>query len=278
MGRGFSKVEGIDYDETFAPISRYYSIISILALSAQMGWSIHQMNVNIVLNNGMIEEEVYIEQPKGFETFDRESHVYRLKRALYGMKQAPHAWYTRIDSYFTSDEKLIKYFKEDLARDFEMKDMGRIHYFLGMEVRQGDGELFVSQGKYANEILRRFRMESSKPMEASLADMYYAVNHLSQVMVRPIKLYWKVAKHVLRYLRGTNQFGLWYIPTKGVNLQGFTDADWAGSPFDRKSTSGGIFSIGLATFSWYNRKERSIALSLAETEYMDASEASCESI
>ena len=73
-------------------------------------------------------------------------------------------------------------------------------------------------------------------------------------MVRPTKLYWKAVKHVLRYLRGTTQFGLWYKQTKGVKLQGFTDADWVGSPYDRKSTLGGIFSIGLDAVSWYNRK------------------------
>ena len=84
--------------------------------------------------------------------------------------------------------------------------------------------------------------------------MFYAVNYLSQVMFRHTKLYWKVAKHVLRYLRGTSKYGLWYKKTKGVKLQGFSHADCAGSPFDRKSTSGGIFSIGSAIFSWYNRK------------------------
>eukprot|EP00253_Pinus_taeda_P018079 PITA_18079 len=231
----------------------------------------------------MIEEEVYIEQLKGFETFDRESHVCQLKRALYGLKQALHAWYTRIDRYFTrlgftkseadanvyhivvegklliivlyvddlilaSDDHLIKSFKEDLAREFEIKDMGIMHYFLGI-IWQGDGDLFMSQGKYANEILKRFRMESRKPMETPLA-----VNHLSQAMVRPTKLYWKVAKHVLRYLRGTSQYGLWYIRTEEVKLQGFTDATWAGSPSNRKSTSRGIFSIGSTIVSWYNRK------------------------
>jgi len=101
VARGFSQVEGIDYDETFAPIARYSSIIPILALLAQMGWKIHHMDVNITFLNVMIEEEVYIEEHEGFETFDRESHVCRLKRALYGLKQAPRAWYTRIDKYFT---------------------------------------------------------------------------------------------------------------------------------------------------------------------------------
>ena len=73
-------------------------------------------------------------------------------------------------------------------------------------------------------------------------------------MVQPTKLFWKAVKHVPRYLRGTSQFGLWYIWTKGVKLQGFTDADWAGSPSDQKSTSGGIFNLGSAAVFWYSRK------------------------
>ena len=151
------------------------------------------MDVKTTFLNGNIDEEVYIEQPEGFETFDRESHVCRLKGALYGLNQAPHAWYTRIDNYFTrlgftkseadanlyhimvegkpliivlyvddlilTGDDLIQSSKEDLAREFEMKDMGLTHYFLGMEVWQKDGEVFLSQGKYANEILKRFHME-----------------------------------------------------------------------------------------------------------------------
>ena len=83
-------------------------------------------------------------------------------------------------------------------------------------------------------------------------------------MFKQTKLYWKKAKYVLRYLRGTTQFGPWYRRREGVKLQGFTDADWAGSPSDRKSTLGGIFSIGSTIVSWYNNKKRSVALSLAE--------------
>ena len=97
----FSQVEEIDYDETTIVIVRYSSIISILALSSQMGWNIHQMDVKTTFLNEMIEEEVYIKKPRGFETFNCESHVFRLNKALYGLKQETHAWYTRIDSYFT---------------------------------------------------------------------------------------------------------------------------------------------------------------------------------
>ena len=144
-----------------------------------MVWKIHQMDVKKTFLNGMIEEEVYIEKPKGVDSFNRESHVCILKRALYGLKQAHCASHTRIINYFTklhftkseadanlyhivvegkllfivlyvydliltNDEKIIKSFTEDLAREFEMKDLTLMHYFLGMEVWQGDEELFVS--------------------------------------------------------------------------------------------------------------------------------------
>jgi len=101
VARSFSHVEGINYNETFSLVARYSSIRSMLALSAQMGWKIHQMDVKTVFLNGKIKEEVYIEQLESFETFDHELHVCQLKRDLYGLKQAPRAWYTKIDSYFT---------------------------------------------------------------------------------------------------------------------------------------------------------------------------------
>eukprot|EP00253_Pinus_taeda_P007144 PITA_07144 len=242
VSRGFSQVEGIDYDETFAFVARYPSIRSILALSTQMGWKVHHMDVKTTFLNGEIEEEVYIEQPEGFETFNRESHVCQLKRALYGLKQAP----------VLGDDQLIKYCKEDLAREFEMKDMDLMHYFLGMEVWQRDGEVFVSQGKYVNEILRCFHMEMCKPMETPLTGNWRKEDATSaqSSYCSQTKLFWKVEKHVLRYLRGTTQYGLWYRRTKGVKLQGFTYADCAGSPLDRKSTSGGIFNLRSVAISW----------------------------
>ena len=92
VARGFSQIEGINYEETFAPVARYSSIWTILALSTQMGRHIHQMDVKTVFLNGVIEEEVYIEQLKGFEIFSSDSYVCRLKRALYGLKQEPRAW------------------------------------------------------------------------------------------------------------------------------------------------------------------------------------------
>eukprot|EP00253_Pinus_taeda_P036175 PITA_36175 len=146
----------------------------------------------------------------------------------------------------------------------------------------------AEKGKYAWEILEKFNMHGCKPVDTPLPgdwrkkdatsaevvdatvyrqlvgslmylvnkrpDICYDINQISQVMVKPTKLFWKAGNHVLRYLRGTSGYGLWYRQEDEVKLCGFTDADWAGSPTDRKSTSGGIFSIGLTTVSWYSRK------------------------
>eukprot|EP00253_Pinus_taeda_P033735 PITA_33735 len=183
---------------------------------------------------------------------------------------------------------MIRSYKEDLAREFEMKDTGLTHYFLGLEVRQGHGELFISQGKYANEIHQRFRMDRCKRMETPLTtnrrkedatlDMCFAVNQSSQTMVRPTKLFWRATKNVLWYLRGITQFILWYRWTKGVKLCGITDVDLEGILWDRKSTSSGIFSVGSPTISWYIRKQMFVSLISVEAEYMDASQEACETI
>jgi hypothetical protein len=93
VAHGFSQKEGIDYEETFSPVARYTSIRTIIALATKMKWKLHQMDVKTSFLNGVIEKEVYIEQPQGFEVEDRKTHVCRLKKDLYGLKQAPRAWY-----------------------------------------------------------------------------------------------------------------------------------------------------------------------------------------
>jgi hypothetical protein len=169
VARGFSQKEGIDYEETFSPVAIYTSIRTIMALAAKMKWKLHQMDVKTIFLNDVIEEEVYIEQPPGFEVQDMKTHVCKLKKALYGLKQAPRAWYGRIDSFLmslgftkskvdpnlyfkivddgpvilllyvddlflTGEEKLIIDCKKKLSIEFEMKDLGPMHYFLGLEV------------------------------------------------------------------------------------------------------------------------------------------------
>ena len=141
MARVFSQKEGIDYEETFAPIARYTSIRTILALAAKMKWKVHQMDVKTTFLNGVIEEEVYVEQPQGFEIHDHESHVCRLKKALYGLKQAPRAWYGRMDNFLMS----LSFTKSKADSNLYYKVEGDIHVLLLLYVNDlfltGDEEL-----------------------------------------------------------------------------------------------------------------------------------------
>jgi hypothetical protein len=203
MARGFSQKEGEDFDETFALVARYTSIRSIISLVASMGWNLHQMDVKTAFLNGAIEEEVYIEQPQGFEAHSKDTHIFRLNKALYGLKQAPRAWYAKMDNYLTrlgfskshadpnlyykvmdnapvilllyvddlfitGEESLIIQCKKDLASEFDMKDLGLMHYYLGIEVWQKRGEVFLGQGKYAIKILKKFRMMDCKSMDTPM--------------------------------------------------------------------------------------------------------------
>eukprot|EP00253_Pinus_taeda_P023759 PITA_23759 len=293
VARGFSQVEGVDYEETFAPVARYTSICSIISIAAEMGWKIHQMDVKTAFLNGFIQEEVYIEQPQGFEVHGKESHVCRLKKAVYGLKQAPRAWYSRIDTYLQgmgfTKKRLIEHCKRDLATEFEMKDIGLMQYFLGLEVWQEEGHFFLGQGKYIVDILSRFHMEDCRPMSTPMItnckklhasdfelvdptlyrqligslmylantrpDICFAVNTMSQFMCEPRKVHWVAAKHILRYLQGTVDYGLDYRQGDGVRLVGYTDSDWAGCASNRKSTSGCCFGLGSAVVPWFSQKQ-----------------------
>jgi hypothetical protein len=199
VAKGFSQIEGVDYDKTFAPVARYTSIRSIIVLATSMDWKLHQMDVKTTFLNGEIEEEVYIEQPEGFVVHNKKSHVCRLKKALYGLKQAPHAWYEKMDGFMmslgfnksivdpnlyyqidgneclilvlyvndlflTGSERLIVECKQAFTAKFEIKDLGLMHCFLGLEVWQRTNEIFLSQGKYTMEILKKFSMTECKSM------------------------------------------------------------------------------------------------------------------
>lgn len=325
VARGFSQKEGIDYDEIFAAIARYTTIRSVVASAASQGWTLHQMDVKSAFLHGFHKEEVFVEQPQGFEEHDRETLVCRLKKALYGLKQAPRACYARIDSYLiklgftrssadpnlyfktvqgiplilvlyvddlflTGGEPLILQCKRELASEFEMKDLGLMHYFMGLEVWQRLDEIYLSQGKYVVKLLEIFAMVECKSMHTTMEmnfkklcgkaarpclanpteyrqlisalmflvntrlDICFVVNTLSQRMIDPFHAHWIVAKHVLRYLHGTINLGLKYI-AKNIRFYGYTDADWAGNFADRKSTSGCCFSLGSAMISWMSRKQ-----------------------
>ncbi|WVZ63710.1 hypothetical protein U9M48_013319 [Paspalum notatum var. saurae] len=197
--------EGIDYEETFAPVARWKAIRILLAFAASKGFKLQQMDVKSAFLNGFIEEEVYVRQPPGFESARFPDRVYKLRKALYGLKQAPRAWYARLKSFLLksrfvmgsvdktlfllsrggdtlivqiyvddiifggSSHALVSSFAEQMSREFEMSLMGELQFFLGLQIKQGPEGTFVHQAKYTRDILKKFEMGDSKPMTTPMS-------------------------------------------------------------------------------------------------------------
>ncbi|KAM1300483.1 hypothetical protein PS1_011811 [Malus domestica] len=205
VAKGYAQKPGIDYNETFAPVARLDTIRTLIALAAQKGWKLFQLDVKSAFLNGVLEEEVYTEQPEGFEVKNASHKVYKLKKALYGLKQAPRAWYSEIDTYLTNcnfkrsiseatlytrtdDEgnmiivsiyvddivytggsnTLLSEFKRDMMQKYEMTDLGLLHHFLGMGVLQTERGVFIHQSKYAKSLLVKFGLEDCKSVTIPL--------------------------------------------------------------------------------------------------------------
>nr|AAT76321.1 putative integrase [Oryza sativa Japonica Group]ABF97341.1 retrotransposon protein, putative, unclassified [Oryza sativa Japonica Group] len=204
VAQGFTQVEGLDFDETFAPIARIEAIRLLLAFAASKGFKLYQMDVKSAFLNGFIQEKVYVKQPPGFENPDFPNHVFKLSKALYGLKQAPRPWYDRLKNFllakgFTmgkvdktlfvlkhgdnqlfiqiyvddiifgcSTHALVVEFAETMRREFEMSMMGKLSYFLGLQIKQTPQGTFVHQTKYTKDLLRRFKMENCKPISTPI--------------------------------------------------------------------------------------------------------------
>jgi hypothetical protein len=290
--------------------------------------------------NGTLDEEIYVEQPEGFENEISANKVYLLKKALYGLKQAPRAWYSRLDEFLLSlgfekslneatlyvkkvedhilivsvyvddllitgnMEKMVAEFKMKMKNKFEMNELGLLSYFLGMEIMQSKLRCFLCQRNFTMKLLKKFAMENCKPVStpmvagqklmkddtapkadgrmyrsligsllyltATRPDIVFTVNYLSRFMQNPSQNHYVAAKRVLRYLRGTQDFGMVFDKLETVKLVGYCDSDWAGSDEDMMSTSGYCFSMGGSVFCWNSKKQSVVAHSTAEAEYIAA--------
>ncbi|KAK9740342.1 hypothetical protein RND81_03G027900 [Saponaria officinalis] len=188
-----------------------------------------------------------------------------------------------------NNEAMIADFKKHMKQEFEMTDLGLMNFFLGLEVKQTREGIYITQRKYAEAILKRFKMDKCKVMSTPLAineklskedgaekadpSTYRGIVGcflLSRFMQSPSQLHHSAAKRVLRYLKGTKELGIWYKPTKTSELVGYSDSDWGGSIDDMKSTSGYAFTLGSGIFSWQSQKQDNVAQSTAEAEYIAA--------
>eukprot|EP00253_Pinus_taeda_P029570 PITA_29570 len=172
VAQGFSQKEGVDYDEIFALVARYTTIRLIIALATSQGWNLHQMDVKTTFLHGSLKEEVNVEQPEGFEILDGDTcmKVEEIPLWVEVENDRPLILVLYVDDLFlTCANPLILQCKRELASEFERKDLGLMHYFLGLEVWQKLGKIFLSQGKYIVKLLEKFGMVDCKsvttPME-----------------------------------------------------------------------------------------------------------------
>lgn len=349
VAKGYSQQFGVDFTEVFAPVARWDTIRTILALAAIKGWNVFQLDVKSAFLHGELSEVVYVDQPQGYQKKGEEHKVYKLKKALYGLRQAPRAWYSKIEGYFLNegfdkctsehtlfvktgenglmlivslyvddliftgnDNSMFAQFKESMKKEFDMTDLGRMSYFLGVEVVQSAAGIFISQGKYAKEILERFGMDNSKPVDnpvvpgyklckkgsgdevdatlykqmvgslmyltATRPDLMYAVCLISRYMDKPTDIHLQAAKRVLRYLKGTVDLGILYSKGGSEELIAYADSDYAGDVDDRKSTSGYVFFLGTGAISWSSKKQPVVTLSTTEAEFIAAASCACQGV
>ena len=268
--------------------------------------------------------------------------MYHLKKVLDGLKQAPRAWNSHIESYFQgsgfvkcpyvhavyikknacgeillaclyvddllftgNNQQMFHEFKQAMFKKFEMTDFGIMSFFLGIEVRQQPDDIFICQKKYAKELLDKFNIKNCNAVNTPIAmdlkltreregkiidptlfrsligslrylsitrpDIVYSVGLLSKYMEKPKESHWLAVKRILRYIKGTMDFGLLYSYNNDATLYGYSDSDWGGDQVERKSTTRYVFT-------WMSKKLSIVALSTCEDEYVVASSSVCEAI
>ncbi|KAI5336302.1 hypothetical protein L3X38_015569 [Prunus dulcis] len=347
VAKGFHQQPGLDFTETFSPVVKPATVRTVLSLAVSRGWSLRQLDVKNAFLHGFLDDDVYMTQPPGFVDPTRPHYVCKLHKALYGLKQAPRAWFHRISTFLLStgftqsraDASLFTYhhahhtiflllyvddivitgshsgflqqFISALGCEFEIKDLGALSYFLGLQVTTSNGCLHLSQLQYAHDLLKRSHMLDCKPTSTPLAakislsasdgdllssptsyrelvgclqyltitrpDLAFAVNTVAQYMSAPRTSHMIAVKRILRYIKGTLDFGLTLCPQSSpARLTAYSDADWAGCPDSHRSTTGYLIYLGNNLISWCSKKQPTVSRSSTESEYRSLAHACAE--
>ncbi|GJS77797.1 retrovirus-related pol polyprotein from transposon TNT 1-94 [Tanacetum coccineum] len=307
VAHGYNQQEGIDYEETFAPVARLEAIRIFLAYAAYMEFVVYQMDVKSAFLNGKISEEVYVQQPPGFESSEFPDHVCKLDKSLYRLKQAPRAWYKTLSTFLiqhkfvrgtinntlfiyktksdviivqiyvddiifgSTSVKLSKQFAKLMTKKYEMSMMGELTYFLGFQIIQDSRGISICQEKYVKDLLKTYDLVDCASVKcpmlppnnlgpdesgvsvnetlfkgvigslmyliASIPDIQFFTCLYARYQVNPKESHLVVVKRIFRYLKGTQNLGLWYPKGSGFNLKAYSDSDYAGCNLDRKRTS-----------------------------------------
>jgi hypothetical protein len=343
---------GAEEHETYSPVVDSTTTNILFALAAHHGWHVLQADAVLAFLNGKLTKPVYMVQPTGFEEGDRGTLVCEVLQSLYGLDSSPRIWYdtlgekmkklgfrtspydaglwistTKDKLYVTAhvdDFKIVcqrhedgEWLLEELGKEFELKDLGKITRYLGMDVTMTDKEIKLSQQSFTNELLERFGLQKCNPVSIPIAegtviddqpdpsiniteyqsgvgslqyladktrpDIARAATLLAEHNIRPTKKSLAALHHVLRYLKGTMSKGIVYKrceKTEDLQLPTcFSDSNWGDVHTDkRRSVSGYVFMLAGGPVSWKSRKQTCIATSSNEAEYIAASEAAKQAV
>ncbi|KAJ9565370.1 hypothetical protein OSB04_001336 [Centaurea solstitialis] len=293
VAQGFSQQPGLDFDDTFSPVVKPATIRTVLSISISRNWPIHQLDVKNAFLHGDLTKTVYMRQPPGYVNSSFPDHVCRLRKALYGLKQAPRAWYHRFAVYLSSlgflsnntDTSLFTYHRgsdtiylllyvddiiltassptlismviSKLSSEFPMSDLGSLSFFLGVAASRSKSGLFLSQSAFAQEILARADRSRAIPAALRLTPKQSLLLMVSLFLIPPY----------IEALLGTLSHGLHLKASAVDRLVAYSDADWAGCPNTRRSTSGFCVYLGDNLVSWSSKRQHVVSRSSAEAEY-----------
>ncbi|KAE8656318.1 Nodulation-signaling pathway 2 protein [Hibiscus syriacus] len=349
VAKGYSQIPGHDFLDTYSPVVKFASLNAILALAVSNNWELRHIDVNNAFLNGDLTEDVFMKQPPGFEQFaeDGSTLVCKLQKALYGLRQAPRNWHAKLRNSlvqmgFTASRADASFFvcKRDtgnvyalvyvddivitgpssceiqavvqlLSSAFSLKDLGALHFFLGIEVHRSRECLFLNQKKFVLELLEKTNMTRAAACHTPMVlapklskdagellpnpseyrsvvgsllylchtrpDLSYSVGKVAQFMHAPREMHWLAVKRILRYLVGTIDYGLMFQASKAeLTVSAFADADWGANVDDRRSISGyGVF-IGKCLVAWSSKKQKTVSRSTMEAEYKSLADATAE--
>nr|GEV01022.1 putative ribonuclease H-like domain-containing protein [Tanacetum cinerariifolium] len=308
------KEEDIDYDEVFAPVARIEAIRLFLAYASFMGFMVYQMDVKSTFLYRTIKEEVYICQPLEFKDLDYPDKVYKVVKALYGLHQAPRAWYETLANYLlengfqkgkiehtlfikkqkgdillvqvymddiifgSTNKELCKAFEKLMKDKFQMSSMRELIFFLGLQVKQKDDEIFISQDKYVAELLRKFGFTDVKSASTLIKTEKPLLKdpdggdvdvHIYRSMIGSLMYLTSSKPDIMFAIYACTRF---QVTPKVSHLHAVKRifSDYAGASLDRKSTTGCCQFLGCRLISWQCKKQTIVATSSTEAEYVAA--------
>ncbi|CAL8174598.1 unnamed protein product [Prunus armeniaca] len=326
VAKGYTQTYGVDYLETFAPVAKLNTLRVLLSLATNHDWPLSQFDVKNAFLHGDLKEEIYMDLPTGISVTFQEGVVCKLRKSLYGLKQSPIAWFGRFatsmkkfgyvksnsdhtlflkrhkgklialiiyvdDMIVTGDDQAeMQNLQKYLASAFEMKSLGDLKYFLGIEVARSKhdckpidtpSEQNHKLGLYPDQVptdKERYQRLVGKLIYLSHTrpDIAYVVNVVSQFMHSPSEDHMGPVMCILRYLKVTPRKRLMFCKYGHTDVEGYTDADWAGSVTDRRSTSRYFTFVGGNLVTWRSKKQKVVSRSSAEAKDRGMAQGVCE--